>query len=110
MISTNELSTITVRVEQKHIDNGKRNSCKNCMVSLAVNDCLVEGFFCYTGLSAGEVFKGRSIDNETFVCTFRLFSDVDENIVAFDNGVVVHPFEFPLTLPTYLLKPSLHQS
>lgn len=95
-----------IKVEQRHIDNGKRLDCKRCAVALAVGDAFpgwdvyakVEEIFLERITKVDEDVDGFSYtDYETK--TFNVPHEVADFIRKFDEPIRqtgLKPFEFEL--------------
>lgn len=85
---------ITIRVEQRHIDCGKKKRCTICPVALALREAGI---------------KHPSVDGITVAYRFTkepifvLSDKVNGWIKRFDMGLEVQPFEFTADIPERFL-------
>lgn len=95
-----------IKVEQRHIDNGKRLDCKRCAVALAVADAF-PGFDVYANVD--EIFLERidhaamvsgAVFSDCYDCkSFNVPHEVADFIRKFDEPIRqtgLKPFEFEL--------------
>lgn len=77
-----------IRVEQRHIDNGVRGNCRECMVALALRDLLPRVWYVSVDCDLITI-GGRSYD---------MPEGVHSRVAAFDEGRPVAPFSFELPI------------
>ncbi len=85
--------SITINVTQENIDLGKRNSCHEDPVALAITEALRKaGFVEFQVDVAGDIrveYFGRK--------TYSLPAEADTFITNFDSGAEVQPLSFVAT-------------
>ena len=87
------MSTITVRVTEKHIRTGRRRDMCRCPEAFAIREA--------TGVHADIIPHARRVEvhlpDGIAVCT--LLEDAAERGLAFDRTGVMEPFEFDVEIP-----------
>jgi hypothetical protein len=83
--------TLTVRVEQRHIDDGERHSCTRCPIAQALNEQLPgDALWRVSALGARRLDAYRPVDLPHTALRF---------VEDFDRERDVQPFSFTITLP-----------
>jgi hypothetical protein len=99
-MSTAETRTVTIKVTEDHIDNGRRYYCISCPIALAINEHLADGFYA----SVHGESSLRVVSEKGGARYAALPRQATQFIHAFDNDRNPDPIEFPLTLPVNVLK------
>jgi hypothetical protein len=84
-----------IKVEQRHIDQGRRHNCNYCPVALAIKDTISPDYTKRVSVSPFDV----GIGGRQFYLPFEL----TEFIQRFDRLGVAEPIEFELDLPPKFL-------
>ena len=82
-----------VRVDQKHLDNGKQFSCEDCAVSLSIKETFAKEKV--IGCRTSSRYVALFFPKQTVCCEFP--PEVTDFVRKFDKGEKVEPFEFELT-------------
>lgn len=84
------MARIKIRVEQRHIDNGKVSACRDCAVALAMREQMPEPYDVWVGYSNLRVGPAQWMPTPRSVKRF---------ISKFDtNRLAAKPFNFFVTL------------
>lgn len=100
--------TVTVHVTQKHIDEGKIGQCKRCPIALGIKE-IFPALDVQVGKTAVHIDVPPAVLRDTYRYA-RIPKEAEDFISAFDQGVNVKPFSFPLDVRHELapyLNPSL---
>ena len=86
---------IHIKVEQRHIDNGKREDCSYCPIALAImetipSNCLLGPFWKQVKVHDSNEIIVRGI-------TYNTSRKVSQFICDFDSGKEVEPMDFVLS-------------
>lgn len=81
----------TITVTEEHIKKGKRQSCIECPIALAINDAAV--------FSTRAVVKHVSVREDNSLLTIPLPRKATSFIYHFDAAEPVEPFSFHLNIP-----------
>ena len=80
-----------VKVEQRHIANGKRKDSAKCPVALALKERLVEGL-CVNIDDRGNIEVWDAVDRQEYLSEYK--KSVEDFVTKFDSNEAVEPFAF----------------
>jgi len=94
---------IELKVEQRHIDEGASNNCKECPIAKALSQYIAEDSQALVYAEAIHFYHKWKEDDYPHVIEGNL--EVSRFVDAFDNGHKVKPFTTTLNIPHQYLKP-----
>jgi len=93
---------IDLTVEQRHIDEGETNNCKECPIAKALSQYIAEDSQALVYAEAIH-FYHKWNEDDSHVIEGNL--EVSRFVDAFDNGHKVKPFTTSLNIPAQYLRP-----
>ena len=97
----------TIRVTQKHIEQGQRCVCSECPIALAILDTLLDTFYCKVKATDIRI-KSHGTGLVEYVAP--LPPEASLFVFYYDQGETVVPFSFHLDIPDKYLKEASHDS
>ena len=100
----NEEIWVNLPVKERHISHGRAALCRLCPIALALKDILHDRY--YVEVLNDEI-RIYVVGGFRFIHHQPVTGVPYQFIQRFDAGHKVSPIEFPLSLPTYLLRPEV---